>query len=363
MTRAPSTDLARALADFQVTSAPDTGLTDRVGEIYVMVTWRCNLRCVMCPMWGEQGFCREDTGQETLTPETVMDAIRSVAHMSPRALTVSGGEPLLNDVWLPITRQAHDAGLRTMLTTNATMLKDLPPHSYSHLRQVNISLDGPPLVLERMGRGGQSTIDRAIEGLRHMPAGPSLKLLTVITPDGVGHLIEMLDLFEDSSITFSSHLFQHQMFLAPPTARSQHEALQSLLGPGVRFWDAMATTGPPLDVDALLDEISRIRRRLPHAVFSPHLSDDEIRRYYTDPTWTPRRLGSHCLSPWLDVLITPDGDVWLCPGFPIGNIHHTPLADILNREKARTLRRAIATDGTFPGCRACFYLYNYRLAP
>lgn len=365
MTRPTSTDADAALRRCGIGPAAAQGRSDRVGEIYVMLTWRCNLRCRMCPMWGDHGFCvGAGEGDETLTVEAVTSFIEGAAHLRPRTVTISGGEPLLSQACLPLARALRDRGLNVMLTTNATLLGDVPLEDLAAFRQINVSIDGPPLVLERMKRGGQTTMDRALEGLAHVgrlgSRRPALQLLTVITRDGVGHLLDMLDLFEGAGVSFSRYLFQHQMFLGASAAEQQGSALQEILGPGVGIWDAMVAAEAETDVDRLLDEMGTIRRRLPDAIFSPDLTDDEVRRYYADGSWLPARLARFCPSPWLDVGIAPNGDVWLCPGFAVGSLHADDFEAAFNGPRARRLRQTLASEGLFPGCRGCFYLYNYQ---
>jgi hypothetical protein len=150
------------------------------------------------------------------------------------------------------------------------------------------------------------------------------------------------------------------MFLSSTSAAGHERALEALLGKGVPIWQAMISESSTMDTEALIEEMRAVRRLCTDAVFSPDLDDDEVRRYYTQESWVPDELSSHCLSPWFDVAITPDGQVWICPGHPVGSIHEGGFEEIWNGEPARDLRRAIAGGGIFPGCRACFYLYNYR---
>jgi MoaA/NifB/PqqE/SkfB family radical SAM enzyme len=316
-------------------------------------------------MWGEHGFCVDDgAGEETLSPEAVVEFLRGAAELRPRTVTISGGEPLLSESCLPLARSLREIGLKVMLTTNATLLADVAPADLAWFRQINVSIDGPPLVLERMNRGGSATMDRALEGLAQVRridgTPPALQLLTVITGEGVGHLIDMLDLFEREGVAFSRYLFQHQMFLSPEAAAAHHAALERLLGPGVDIWSAMVSGVGSVDVDVLIDEMNAIRRKIPGALFSPDLDEQELRRYYAEGSWLPPRLSQFCPSPWLDVGIAPDGAVWLCPGFPVGNLHEGTFEDAFNGPQARRLRRTIAQQGLFPGCRGCFYLYNYQ---
>jgi MoaA/NifB/PqqE/SkfB family radical SAM enzyme len=366
--RKPRVDLAGALAALGMHRPPASGMTDRVGEIYVMLTWRCNLRCRMCPMWGDRGFCRAGRlPQETLTLERLAAFIDGALPFRPRTVTLSGGEPLLSPLCMPLARRLAEKGLRVMLTTNATLLRELAPEDVAAFGQINVSLDGPPLVLEKIGRGGEETFSRAAEGIRWIMANrkagrPLLQLITVITPPGVGRLAEMLERFGAEGIAFDSLLFQHRMFLSAAAARLQKRALARLL-PGARdpgIWDALVARGGGVDTTTLEKELEAIRRRFPEAVVAPRLGGAETAAWYRGGSRTPAGLGNVCLSPWFDLGVTPYGEVWLCPGFPVGTIFDAGFEDLWNGERAAAVRKAVAAGGLMPGCRACFYLYNYR---
>jgi MoaA/NifB/PqqE/SkfB family radical SAM enzyme len=364
-------DPGESLRDLGVSPSARMDRSDRVGEIYVMLTWRCNLRCRMCPMWGSRGFCRNmDLEGESISVNRVTRFIDRAAARGSRTVTLSGGEPLLSPLCIPLARKLADRGLKVMLTTNATLLRQLTPDDLGLFEQINVSLDGPPMVLERMRRGGEDTFGRAVDGLgRALEARragrPRLQLLTVITPEGVGHIMDMMERFSREGIAFDHLLFQHEMFLGPSAARRQKQVLAGLLGRSrdSTLWDALVAKANAVDVRALAAEIDGIRERWPGAVFSPRLDRALLRRYYAGGSWTPPGLKGFCFSPWFDLGITPFGDVWICPGFSAGNIMKDGFEDIWNGTRARRIRRALLSDGIFPGCRACFYLYNYREAP
>ncbi len=330
-----------------------------------MLTWRCNLRCRMCPVWGDRGLCRRDgyVDDERLDVATIRRFLAGPRR--PRTVTLSGGEPLLSPLCFPMARALADDGHRVCLTTNATLLADVPPDALSVFHQINVSLDGPPMVLDRLGRGGEATLDAVLAGLRHVVdtregARPGLRLLTVITPEGAGHLVEMLDTFDAAGIPFDSLLFQHQMALTADAAAAQQRALAHLVGPGLSYWECLEDTGGRVDPDALFDELDEIAARYPRAVLSAPFGRDDLRAYYGDPAWTAPQLADACPALHRDLTVSPEGHVWLCPGHPLGTVFDDTLDEVLDGEAASRLHAAVDRDGVFPGCRACFSLYNYR---
>ena len=119
------TPLARALVVNRCGADALAGSASRVGEIYVMLTWDCNLRCRMCPFWGSRGLCHTvGTGDEGLDVERLADWI-PVGTAGPRTVTLSGGEPLLAPGWSALARTLVRRGVRVALTTNATGLAEV----------------------------------------------------------------------------------------------------------------------------------------------------------------------------------------------------------------------------------------------
>jgi MoaA/NifB/PqqE/SkfB family radical SAM enzyme len=357
--------LARALEVHRCGAGALEGRASRVGEIYVMLTWDCNLRCRMCPFWGARGFCHtEGTGDESLEVERLLDWIPT-GRGGPRTVTLSGGEPLLYPGWAALAHGLADRGVRVALTTNATGLASVAEEDLRSLHQINVSLDGPAAVLERLGRGGRGTLDAAIEGLRRVldlgdEDRPRLRLLAVSTPEGAGQLAALLERLDRQGIAFDDLLLQHAMFLDEETARRQQLKLSATIGEGVPIWRALVDEPGRMDPAALQADLSALRARPERSMVSPTLEGPELAAYYGSGDHVPAAAGDFCLSPWLDLGITPAGDVWLCPGHPVGNIRTQGFESIWNGESARALRLALVRDGLFPGCRGCFYLYNYK---
>jgi len=358
--------LAEALARQGIDADPAAGTSTRIGELYVMLTWRCNLRCRMCPMWGRRGFCRDGVEEhEPLEVATLLAWLDAAPDLRPRTVTLSGGEPMLSTRWSPLVRALSDRGHRVALTTNGTLLTSMEDDDLDALHQINVSLDGPAFVLESLGRGGGETLDSVTRGLasvlsRRRGARPRLRLLAVVSAEGVGHLLGLLQRLDGEGIRFDDILLQHTLFIDDATATEQELELGALLPQDVPLWRAMVAPSAVVDVLRLNEEIQALRARPEPLHVSPELGTKELARYYGSGRWTPPSLAGACLAPWLDLGITPAGDVWLCPGHRAGNLFEDRLAEVWNGSAACALRRRLASEGHFPGCRGCFYFANYR---
>jgi MoaA/NifB/PqqE/SkfB family radical SAM enzyme len=113
-----------------------------------------------------------------------------------------------------------------------------------------------------------------------------------------------------------------------------------------------------------LKEIIKILKRkkyknIERIEFLPNFSDEDIKNFYKDPQYVPKKYRRFCFAPYLGLSILPDGNVWSCPDYVIGNIKRESFKEIWNSEKIKKLRKRIKEKGIFPICHTCASLYIY----
>ncbi len=129
-------------------------------------TRRCNLRCVHC----YSDSCDREYAGELSTAEgkRLIDAL---ADYGAPTLLFSGGEPLLRpDIW-ELADHARDRGLRTVLSTNGTLIgqeeaRRIREAGFSY---VGVSIDGVGETHDRI-RGRKGSFEEAIRGIRNCRA-------------------------------------------------------------------------------------------------------------------------------------------------------------------------------------------------
>ena len=102
----------------------------------IMITNRCNLRCVMCKQW------RETPGQE-LSINNWKRIILDLKHNGIRSIHFSGGEPLLRKDLIELVRFSSQNGLVVGATSNGTLLTRvmLAELVDAGLRSIALSMD------------------------------------------------------------------------------------------------------------------------------------------------------------------------------------------------------------------------------
>lgn len=107
----------------------------------ISVTDLCNLRCRYC--MPEEGVCKKDHRQ-MLTEEEMITAVKAAASLGIRKVRITGGEPLVKNNILSISRRiAETEGIEEVcITTNGMLLPKLAkPLAEAGVDRLNLSLD------------------------------------------------------------------------------------------------------------------------------------------------------------------------------------------------------------------------------
>lgn len=161
------------------------------------VTRRCNLRCIHCYSASGDAPARDELSTEEATA-----MLEDLAGFGCPAVLLSGGEPLLREDILELIARANRLGLRTVLSTNGTLIT---PELAERLRQAGlsyagVSLDGMGKTNDRF-RGAEGAFDRALGGIRNcVRAGLRVGLRLTMTAHNIADLPDIFSLVCDEGI-------------------------------------------------------------------------------------------------------------------------------------------------------------------
>lgn len=340
--------------------------------VWINLTYRCNLRCEMCPLWGDYGIWKALTKQkleEELPAEKIADVLREVARFKPLVL-FTGGEPLSARNWREAASFAKSLQLRLSMTTNGTALKEEAGHVVKTLDNLEISLDGTRELHDRV-RAAHGTFQKAMDGLLEVArikkqartSMPRLGISYTINNLNYSSLSETLSFFDSLEIPEIQITFRHLDFANHEMIEEHAQVLKTEFGLENHFLSGYQYSPEKINSDTLLSEIKKIKnmrlRFIKSAGFEPDIPEHEIRDFYANPRFVPARFRRICHAPWLGITLLPDGEVWVCPGYSIGNIKHEKFSSIWNSEPVRKLRLRMSRKGLFPACRSCASLYAY----
>ncbi len=161
------------------------------------VTQRCNLACAHCYFEAS-----ERAGRDELTTEEARAFIADLAEMRCPVLLFSGGEPLLREDVFDLGREAAEKGIRTVLSTNGTLLTPQVARRIAESRfsYVGVSLDGGEATHDAFRRK-KGAFRQAMAGIRNcLEAGVKTGVRFTVNRRNVADLDAVLDVVEREGV-------------------------------------------------------------------------------------------------------------------------------------------------------------------
>lgn len=336
----------------------------------MLVTFRCNLRCLHCYEWGESGFCH-DGGLPGLDPELNLPIeiaqkyIEGLKPYRPNFMAVAGGEPLMYPHLFEVARRAREIGCVLGLETNAILLPDKVEKVASHFDRIHISVDGDEQGHNAVRRHGGSfnAYEMTIAGIQALEAHrakrrtarPTIEVVLVIQPANYERLAEAVFDLKRRCPSVDSIVLSQRHYLSAEQVEATNEIFTREFGAPNQVWGGFVHDPSRMNLRKLKDQLKALEGEA--RVMLPNMATDDVVRWYEDRTYVPKGT-TFCHAPWMQLTLMPNGDVHTCPGFVAGNLHEQDLDEIWNGELARKNRRHIYENGLFPACRACGFLLS-----
>ena len=261
-----------------------------------------------------------DTGE-------ALDLVDQIADLGVRAVTISGGEPLLRPDWLPVAARITERGMIFRLSTNGNLVSDEVVADLERIgaQRVVMSIDGTRETHDRIRRPAQSKapspFDRVLAAMRRLqPSEVGASIITSVMRPNLPQLPEIHEVLKEHGAE------QWTIQLAHATGRLRHRP---------------DLDGEPLLLDPphLEDLFSFLRGAAEDPLLQPivfnsigYLSEEEpvVRpsgRAHPYPFWRGCQCGITSVG------IEPDGGIKGCANqigdpFVVGNVRTEPLRDI-----------------------------------
>ena len=328
------------------------------------VTFACNLKCEMCPLWQ---FRKTLPGQQysregELTTEEYRVLIDELAKSGTRKVSLTGGEPFVRKDLVEIIRHIKSRNLYANLITNGTLMREQEIEKLlrTGLDHIVFSLDGPPDIHDEV-RGVRGAYDRLIKSMRALSrmrrelglTKPWIRVNHVISAQTASHLSEIFDHLK--GIDVDAVHFNYVFFTDAESEKKTNLILGQDIG-RVKLEDQkLPDELKQVDVEKLHEQIAlvadRSRAKQIRVRFSPPLKGDEIRRRFCDPNYI---YVDKCFTPWFRGRVNPYGEVYPCSiDLPMGNVRDNGFMALWNSEKYRRFRKALKAAGLFPVCKRC----------
>ena len=161
------------------------------------ITRECNLKCVHC--YNDSGVGKKCNDATTEEAKAVLD---DLADYGVPSVLFSGGEPLMRPDLFELMQYAADKGLRVVISTNGTLIKDEEAKMIKDIgvSYVGISLDGIGEINDKF-RGVDGAFERAVRGIKAcQAAGIRIGLRLTLTKKNAMDVDRLFDFFDENGI-------------------------------------------------------------------------------------------------------------------------------------------------------------------
>lgn len=234
------------------------------------------------------------------------------------------------------------------------------------LASISFSIDGPELTHDSIRGAGafartKATIGRVLAARGGRPL-PIVSLNFTITPWNHTMAPDMVAVAEELGVDRIT--LQHLWFTSPAQAAEEADLLHRRLGIDLRSISGHVISHDFPDIGRLVESVSRVRQVARASKvgvgFYPDLGPMEVKRYYSEPKYSPLR---RCLSPWSSLVIKPNGDALFCPDlwiteYALGNVRESSIGEIWQSRRAREFRSLLWSERMFAACNRCCSLYG-----
>jgi len=311
-------------------------MNNRLKEVILSITNRCNLRCAMCQI-------PEKNGKPELNTEQCKGLIRDAARLCPESIVFSGGEPLLRQDIFELMSLVRELKINTCLTSNGTLIDETIAErlAASGIGVVNISLEGPEAVHDALR--GKGSFKRALKALEILSAKKiETTIATIVCRQNYQTLPDVMDLARRHGV--SSVKFQpfSDIFLIDKDKR------QDFFIPGALIADVQASLERVME----LAKSYRIETNPKGYLLDMALYLCDLKQEFKEHS---------CRALWTSCPISAEGDVFLCwvlSGKPLGNIAQGSLLNIWNSGEHDRRRQDVLRAGCH-GCLMSCYDRNF----
>lgn len=325
-------------------------------------TYKCNLRCKMCPIWGGSVYPAEKYFEE-MSLTQIRDCIDDVVSFKP-SFYLTGGEPFLRKDIVEIITHIKQKGLQCAINTNGTLITKSIARALVELAvdKIIFSIDGTNGINDEIRglKGGYKKAINALEMIKH-EKGQNKKPITsinfVVSTLNYQNMKDMVDVAAKLGVSIQ---FQLISFLDDEKIQQSKEQFKELFPTfDGKVIDGFKNELHSFDVDLLWEEISKTKQLAAklnvNSTFFPDLNKDALKKYFDDLNFVRTQ---RCTAPWKTVRILPNGDVSPCLRLSMGNVTEQRFMNIWNNAAYKHFRVTLKKYGFFPICVRCCRLWE-----
>lgn len=321
---------------------------------FLELTYRCNLRCPFC-------FINKDRTKNEMTTrewKTIIDQIPFYSFIS-----IVAGEVMLREDFFEILEYACKKTMgKISIITNGILLNENAMENFirNKMLLLSVSVDGYRENHDKLRnrKGLYGTISENLTRLNYLKEKnnakrPLLDIKSVVLENNLDDLPLIYKEACRFNADFYSLSFKRNNFL-----RQNSELKET-------FDEDFYKTEYPLEfyfdrehfkeVYKELESIAKNNRtKLRWAPkFKPTDDLEKILRYFSQGNKKVTDIYLPCRIPFSSVFITPEGDIYPCLSYKLGNVRNTKIQEILNSEQYKQFRKMLKKHKIFNACQLC----------
>lgn len=344
-------------------------------EISLQLTYKCNLRCVHCFQWSEDGFFQDFShakAQTEIPPALVADLLEFTKPVKAKVF-LWGGEPLMHSRFGEIAGLLAEHERTVNMCTNGLLLE----RNIEHLLRIGdrlnllVSLDG--LGADHDALRGRGTFARTVRNLESMlelqragEFGGEISLSCMVSDATAPHLYGFMEWAEQRGV--NTVYFQFPWYISPEAAGAMDELYAEHFGwlnppaEGTKgTWHSYNYRLSAEHTALVQDSMRALAARTWNCRirYQPQVGVDQAPSFLRGDT-EPAQGRRQCLAISNRMEVHADGKVSSCKFFPefvIGDLHDAPAETVWQSEDFRRVRTVLHGTNLMPVCSKCILLY------
>ncbi|MBO4864013.1 MAG: radical SAM protein [Eubacterium sp.] len=331
-----------------------------INYIFWEITHRCNQRCRVCHLYGEQNHTQLHKELSYKQNICIIDKLYDYFDGKVPRVKISGGEPFMRSDFCDILEYFEKLDIPYGIMSNFSVISDEQIERFAtmHPLFLNISLDGTAGIHDSL-RKCPGACNKSLAALdKYLSAKQSdvsIELNCVMHPEN----LECYRFIIDTAAEFGvAATFQHVNFLSQKEEATQAEYDSKVLGikEFKHYVNNKNVFDNRNDIDWLYDTIREIQDyakiRKVKVKIKPEITDKQaLYRYYLDE---PGVILKRCLEVGNMFLIQPDGTVCACfECYSIGNLTQSNLKEIIENSRSTGLIEKLQNVDLNPVCKRC----------
>ncbi len=314
------------------------------------LTYKCNLNCPFC-------YIGESRNKNELDTDEWLDIIKQIPRWS--LITLVGGEPLVRKDF-PKIFSAASKQAKVNVVTNGILLNDdiIDTIVREKLLLLSVSIDGYGKNHDK-NRGKDGIFETIINNLekvnikRHGKNRPMVDIKTIVLENNLDDLVKIYKLCTDMNFEFMSIAFLRANGL------KQNSVLRNDFEE--EFYKTQYPIKPYFDMEhfkEVYNEIMSLSKKSSTLIrFAPKFSSknelEQIEKFFATPETRPSKIYKPCLYPWSNIHINPEGDIYPCLAYKIGNVKDSNIMKVWNSRKFADFRNQLKEQKVFSACQMC----------